>query len=132
MTLGVFQEQLKKLHPDFYVLAGSPTDQTAGVFFKNERLFTIPNINIYDHPIDSYGVETSTGFIRHRTTKDAIAMAKKLLQDMKNNHDEYEATMGLGKYSAKNLKEGNEKEEWEAEQAYIKSQKQTKGGIILP
>lgn len=118
MTIGKLEDELKKLHPEFQVLVGRNTDQTAGVFFRGERLFTIPNNNIYDKPIDAYGVETSTGFIRHRTIGDALAMAKKVLQEMKEGGEDYRATMGLGEFSEAKLAPSNEQA--------------TKGGIIVP
>lgn len=132
IKLGHFAGILKELHPEFQVLAGKTSDETAGVFFRGERLFTIPNNDIYEHPIATYGVETSSGFIHHRTTVDALAMAKKVMQDMKNNHEEYEATMGLGKFSDANLKAGNEQQTLADDQAYEAKQKESKGGVLLP
>lgn len=133
MTLGHFAMELKKLHPEFQVIKGKVDDLTAGVFFKGERLFTIPGDEIYEHPIDTYGVDVHEGlFIRHRTSTEAMQMAKKVLRDMREGGVEYRATMGLGEFSDESLRPGNEAQELADEQAYEAKQKETNGGILIP
>lgn len=123
---------LKELHPDFQVLAGSTNDKTAGVFFRGERLFTIPNNQIYEHPLDTYGVQTSNGFVRHRTITDAMAMAKHALAEIMHGGDDADAIMGGGKFSEAALKAGDEQHTLADDQDYEAKQKQTKGGIFIP
>ncbi len=105
MTLSDFEFELKKLHPDFQVVKGKPEHLTAQVLFKGVRQFSIGGEGIYDDPNIEYGIERPDGLrIRHRTIPEATAMAKKIVQEMKDGGENYRALMGIGEFSDAELK----------------------------
>lgn len=96
--------KLKEIHSDFSIEA-SPTVGLDAVKFRGTYQFGIPSNEIYDEPTEFYGMELPNGrFFRHRSAREAMAMANELIRKMRNDSKEYEATMGIGEYSDANLR----------------------------
>ncbi len=104
MKLQDFESELQKdVHADFSIKL-SPTPGLAAVYFRGVFQFGVPADQIHEEAMQFYGIELPNGkYIRHRTRPEALAMAKELIRKMHNDHEEYEASMGLGKYSAEEL-----------------------------
>jgi hypothetical protein len=106
MTTQDFEKELRALHADFAVLP-SKFENLMGVYLRGTYLFGIPAHNIYDTENPSYGIDGLDGrFMRHRTRPEALAMAKQMLHDFRNDQDYHDALTGEGKYSDQELQIG--------------------------
>lgn len=105
MTIESFEHELQTLHKDFTILRNVKAVGLATIFFKGVPQFAIGAGGVFEEPNSNYGIELPSGsYVRHRTRPEALAMCNKLIYDLKNDVDNYEARMGLGKYSDAALK----------------------------
>lgn len=103
MTIDTFEKELHGIDPHI-TIKKSPTPGLAGVYWRDEYLFAIPDHNIYDDINETYAIEMPSGkMMRHRTRHEAIGMAKILIHRIKTDPDYGDATMGVGKYSNQSL-----------------------------
>jgi hypothetical protein len=106
MTLSEFENEIRKLNPEFQVMRAKQDSLTAAVLFKGVYQFAIPANGLYKDKNDSYGFEhpTSGNFLRHRTIGEAMAMAKHIVAGMNKGSEDYRAQMGLGEFSEAEMK----------------------------
>lgn len=105
MLIQDFEKELQQIHPDFSIVVSPNSKGLAGVHFRGVFQFGVPDSAIFEDPSPVYGIELPTGsYMRHRSAKEARAMAKNLIELMKNNSDEFDAAMGQGEYSPEKLK----------------------------
>lgn len=100
MKIEHFEEQLQEIDRDLSITPNKNNSDLAAVNYRGSYLFAIPNHNIYEQPNNTYGVELpNRKYVRHRTTVEALAMAKAQVYKIKNDQDYEDALMGKGQYS---------------------------------
>lgn len=104
MKTTEFETELKRLHPDFNIKINLNIPALSSLQWKGEHICTVPTGDILEDPSELYGVILPNGmFSKHRSRKEALAIANKLLLDMTKDQNHADATLGRGKYSKENL-----------------------------
>ncbi len=99
MQIKKFEQELKQINAGFSIKSNPKILGMAGVHFKGEFLFAVPDNDIYDDVKMNYSVVGFDGrTLVHRTRPEAIGMAKTMIQRFSDD-DYLDATMGTGKYS---------------------------------
>lgn len=105
MKIKDFELELKQISSGLSIQSNKHVPGLAGVYFKGEYLFAIPDNDIFDEIRMGYTVIGFDGrSLVHRSRKEALGMAKAIVSRL-NNEDYYNATMGEGQYSDKALNE---------------------------
>lgn len=105
MKISTFEQELKQINRDLAIQSNITFPGLAGVYFKGEYLFAIPDNDIYDDVRQGYFIVIHDGRQqRHRTRIEALGMAKAMIDQM-NDNDHLDAVMGTGKYSKEALKD---------------------------
>lgn len=106
MTTLEFQTQLQtSVDRNLSVKTNPRVPGMAGVYFKGEYLFAIPDGNIYEEKKPGYGVVGFDGrMIAHRTIGEALILAKHYVNKAKSDSDYFDALTGQGNYAKDKLK----------------------------
>lgn len=81
MKIELFEEELKKIHPDFRIQVAPANPEMAGIYWRNLYVCGIPSGQIFDDVKRDY--KNSAGIV-HRTRPVAIAQAKQYLYRINN------------------------------------------------
>lgn len=104
MTTQEFEKELKQLNEGFHIEVNPKIPALSGIYFRGVYICAIPSNYIFNEKKPDYKILLPNGMeALHKTRPEALAQVKKLLRDMKNDADNYEASMGLGKYSDEKL-----------------------------
>lgn len=105
MKIEDFEKELQKLYKGITIIKNVKREEFATVFIDGMPAgIGMSSQGIFDTIKPDFGIMIGTTFVPHPTKEVVTAKVNKLLNDMQHNKDNFDAQMGIGKYSDTELR----------------------------